>query len=150
MTPDRIATARRSARLTQAQFAQLLGVDKATVSRWETGAAVPRDGAMAKIEALAARQDAPKHAGDVLAEQAAADRGESHVLAAVDVAVGLGLDELTAYLLVPSAMRAHAAGVGAGAWIASKQHLPEAQIESAVAAMMAHGLWPWATTETDD
>lgn len=41
MTPDEIASLRGKLRLTQEQFAQLLGVHTLTVSKWERGILVP-------------------------------------------------------------------------------------------------------------
>ena len=40
LTPDEIRDGREKLGLTQKQFANLLGVGEATVSRWETGAQV--------------------------------------------------------------------------------------------------------------
>lgn len=45
VTPEAIRRAREGLNETQGQFATRLGVDQATVSRWETGA-LPKTGAM--------------------------------------------------------------------------------------------------------
>lgn len=39
--PDQIITARKSLGLNQAEFADALGVDQATISRWESGKITP-------------------------------------------------------------------------------------------------------------
>ena len=51
--PQAIRALRRALGLTQAAFGDRLGVTNVTVSRWEAGAFVPDNRAMAALEAMA-------------------------------------------------------------------------------------------------
>lgn len=55
-TPGHIVSLRKALGMTQAAFGQKLGVDKATVYRWEKGRVAPSSESAAAIERLRARQ----------------------------------------------------------------------------------------------
>ena len=52
MTPDQIKKGRGALGLTQGEFAQLVGVQRATVCQWECGNKPPRSKNLVKLEAL--------------------------------------------------------------------------------------------------
>lgn len=74
MTANSIKTLRIKLKLTQAQFAQLLGVHAITVSRWESGLAKPTDyqaGMMESFEVAARDEAAIQALGTVLVSSGA-------------------------------------------------------------------------------
>lgn len=53
-TPDEIKALRQSMKMTQAAFAELVGVDQATISNWEKGKATPTGPAQRLLASYAA------------------------------------------------------------------------------------------------
>jgi DNA-binding XRE family transcriptional regulator len=65
--PDDIRGVRERLRLTQTQFAQLLGVHPLTISKWERGVLVPSDHQVALMNSFGAAAERRANIGAVVA-----------------------------------------------------------------------------------
>lgn len=144
ITPEGIKALRDRLTLSQADLARLLGVDVATVSRWERGETAPRRRAAQTLARLMAGQR-DLTAAQLATEAAFAWEGETHVLRAMERARAAGVSPLAASVLLPDAIRAHAEGTAEAAWLLGyvERGTDPARLYAEVARLTELGLWPW-------